>query len=584
MYLWNCLSVNMQLTHRIFHLLILFNIVNVCLLSKPSNSHASNSDKDQIENSGSIKQSDRSVKDQIDALLFTSSGLVQSDPDSVILLIDVALKLSEQLNYPIGKMRCYYGYSEVYILKGSALEALSNIYHGMDIAKELNATYWIGRGYFLIGGVYNNVKDLENSYLYYDSAKQILFTLGREVEVAKCDNNISSVLIQQGKFKEALPHTSMSLMTAEKSNQLELVANSLDNLGRIYMGLDQYQKALSYYWKALAIIKPNSNIGLTEAYVYNNISQVYYHLSKFDSSVYYARLGFYLANSLSAKQQIKASYENLYKAYDKLEDYQLAMKYHRLYINLKKEFGKKEFLQLEMKLGLQRQGKEIAGLNFESAINEVALQSTEHTTNQIIGILILLIAAVITIFFLIRVRNKASEAMVLQKDEIERRNTDLKIANSNLQDFAQVVSHDLKAPLRGIGSIAQFLIEDYSDKLDAKGKEHLQSLSSRSEKMQLLIAGVLEYSRYGQKVNLEEKVNLDEVVEESIDLVSVPPNIKITVAQGMPSVRGNKVQLTQLFDAALYFPINPYTLPIPPASNSASFRFSEVRYNFLALR
>ncbi|MCH8329789.1 MAG: tetratricopeptide repeat protein [Bacteroidetes bacterium] len=537
----------MQLIRHIILLLVLCNMVAVCLPAKPAKTQAPN-DKNQLDKSMSkINQSNRFIKDHIDELLFISSELIKSDPDSAILLINEAHELSRKMNYAIGIMRSFYGYGEVHSLKGGALEALSNVYQGMEIAKQLDQPYWIGLAYFIIGGVYENVKDLENSYLYYDSAKQFLFNLGHEVEEAKCNNSISGILIQQGKFKEALPHTSMSLLVAERNSHLELVANSLDNMGSIYLGLEQYHKALSYYQKALAIVEPNPNIGLTEAYVYNNIGKVYYHLSNFDSSVYYSKLALHLSKGLSAKPQIKASYENLFKAYDKLEDYQRAMEIHRLYIELKKEFGKKEFLQLEMRLRLQRQEKEIAGLNFESAINDIELQNTQSTTNQIIAVLILLLAAAVTIYFLSRVKHKASLAVKLQKEEIERRNTSLKIANSNLKDFAQVVSHDLKAPLRGIGSIAQFLAEDYSDKLDEQGKQHLKALSTRSEKMQKLIAGVLEYSRYGQKDNVDDKVNLNEVVKESIELVSAPPNIKISIAKGMPFVRGNKVQLTQLF-------------------------------------
>ena len=73
----------------------------------------------------------------------------------------------------------------------------------------------------------------------------------------------------------------------------------------------------------------------------------------------------------------------------------------------------------------------------------------------------------------------------------------LESANQELSDFAHVVSHDLKAPVRAIGSLASWLASDYGDKLDKDGKEKLDLLVGRTNRMHELINGILEYSRIG---------------------------------------------------------------------------------------
>ncbi len=75
--------------------------------------------------------------------------------------------------------------------------------------------------------------------------------------------------------------------------------------------------------------------------------------------------------------------------------------------------------------------------------------------------------------------------------------TELESANEELKSFAYVVSHDLKAPLRAIGALADWLSTDYSDKLDDQGKEHIRLLVSRVHRMGNLIDGILQFSRVG---------------------------------------------------------------------------------------
>jgi PAS domain S-box-containing protein len=124
---------------------------------------------------------------------------------------------------------------------------------------------------------------------------------------------------------------------------------------------------------------------------------------------------------------------------------------------------------------------------------------------------------------------------------------ELEKVNRELKDFAYIVSHDLKAPLRGIKTLAEWLTTDYSDKLDENGKEQMNLLVGRVNRMQNLIDGVLRYSRIGRVKEDIVQINLNELVLEVIDMVAPPANISITIENELPTVECERTCITQVF-------------------------------------
>jgi len=119
--------------------------------------------------------------------------------------------------------------------------------------------------------------------------------------------------------------------------------------------------------------------------------------------------------------------------------------------------------------------------------------------------------------------------------------------NKELKDFSYIVSHDLKAPLRGISQLADWIAEDYADKLGDEGKKQLGLLLERTRHMHRLIEDILQYSRVG-RINLEpEDVDAGEVVKQVVDSLSLPENIHFTLHEPLPTISINPVQLTQIF-------------------------------------
>jgi len=116
-----------------------------------------------------------------------------------------------------------------------------------------------------------------------------------------------------------------------------------------------------------------------------------------------------------------------------------------------------------------------------------------------------------------------------------------------LEQFAYVTSHDLKAPLRGIANLAAWLQEDLKDKLTFATREQLDLLRDRVQRMHELIEGLLEYSRIGQTERSIEKVDVGDLLAEIIDSISPPPGFVIDIATDMPVLQTGRLQLYQVF-------------------------------------
>lgn len=148
----------------------------------------------------------------------------------------------------------------------------------------------------------------------------------------------------------------------------------------------------------------------------------------------------------------------------------------------------------------------------------------------------------------------------LKMEIAEREQAELKLAeilkkvdnaNRELKDFASIVSHDLKAPLRGVKTLALWILDDCGDKFDTKATEQMHLLLDRVEKIYNLIDGVLRYSKVGQATGEHTSVNLDTFIPEVIDMVVPPEHIKVTVENQLPSIVCEETHIMQLFQNLL---------------------------------
>jgi PAS domain S-box-containing protein len=132
-------------------------------------------------------------------------------------------------------------------------------------------------------------------------------------------------------------------------------------------------------------------------------------------------------------------------------------------------------------------------------------------------------------------------------NELTRLAGALERSNRELDAFAYAASHDLRAPLRGIANLAQWIEEDLQDQLRDETREMLALMRSRMHRMEGLIEGLLEYSRAGRVRHDVESIDTERVVRDAVDLLSPPERATVIVRPDLPTIVGERLPLQQVF-------------------------------------
>jgi PAS domain S-box-containing protein len=140
------------------------------------------------------------------------------------------------------------------------------------------------------------------------------------------------------------------------------------------------------------------------------------------------------------------------------------------------------------------------------------------------------------------------------EQKVGERTADLQAANARLEAFAFSVAHDLRAPLRGMHGIAQALLEDYGDRLDATGRDYARRIVDEATSMDVLTNDLLAYGRLSHVELAISPVDLGDVVEASVYAVRDDlqrSGAHVDIESGLPTVQGNRSVLIQVFSNLL---------------------------------
>lgn len=151
---------------------------------------------------------------------------------------------------------------------------------------------------------------------------------------------------------------------------------------------------------------------------------------------------------------------------------------------------------------------------------------------------------------------RVAGAVLITRDETERLKAEqereallneISRSNRELDQFAYVASHDLKAPLRGIANLAQWIEEDLGGNVPDGVAEQLRLLRGRVGRMESLIDGILLYSRAGRTAATQEAVDVAVLLRETVELLSPPAGVEVRIEPPLPRFTTDRVALQQVF-------------------------------------
>ncbi len=181
-------------------------------------------------------------------------------------------------------------------------------------------------------------------------------------------------------------------------------------------------------------------------------------------------------------------------------------------------------------------GKVIAIIDSEHKNKNYYTQSNVEAIEHIAS----LVAITLRTALNIRERRKAEMKNKSLLEQLER-------SNDELQEYAHVVSHDLKSPLRSINALVSWIKEDNSGEFDDNTLKNFDLIGMTLEKMEQLISDILIYSSVESKKANKTKVDLNTVVNELKRILYIPDHINLLVKTKLPSIYGEKAKFQQLF-------------------------------------
>jgi light-regulated signal transduction histidine kinase (bacteriophytochrome) len=153
--------------------------------------------------------------------------------------------------------------------------------------------------------------------------------------------------------------------------------------------------------------------------------------------------------------------------------------------------------------------------------------------------------------------NQMTDNLVEAKNNLEQKKTELEeqkklleAANKELDSFVYTVSHDLRAPLRGIDGLAKFLEDDYVNKLDKQGQDYLSKIRSGANHMKELIDDLLTLSRISRIKNPHENVDIKELIDSVISRIEFDikeHKVELKLPEKLPVVRCDKIKMAEVF-------------------------------------
>lgn len=517
---------------------------------------------DAIRLKGMIYEDNQDYKNAaIQYLLAEEIAMRFSDEERNAIHTDLAIAYRKDGQYQLAKE--YHNKVLHYAIQINDLQAIENSYDGLgtlfSLADDLDNAikhYLKSLEYAEIRnnreGIIITLKNISDCYSRMKDSQQALITIQKAYNMAKEEKGVSllidllskygAILGENGQFEEAYAKLDEGLrLCKNKVNYSKLKYKLLIIKGDLLTLQNKQDEAKLIYEECL------NNENYLDNYL---ICKTNYELG----ALYFVRKNNklaikYLNKSLQISKELdflileEKSHHTLYEIYKADKKFEKAIYHIEAANNLRDKIFNQEKVkraaELQFRYQLERSDKEIQSLKLRE--NKFLLYSS-------ISIFALLIGFLAYILFL---RGQNYKALKVKTFEIEEKNKKLEETNQVLHQFAYASAHDLKEPLRTIGSFTSLIQRRFGKDFPQEANEYMYYVTSGVQKMNLLLEDLLQYSTLtmnGKEV-VKEEIKLNEIVKEitqNLQSAIESKDAKIIYSDNMPKVFMSKLHTTQL--------------------------------------
>lgn len=480
--------------------------------------------------------------------------LHQNNYKEAEFLYQEGIKAYHRANYNAGFAHCNLNLGNVYIEQFQYTEGIQYYYNALKIYEELKLHRYIGMVNNNIGNIYKENQSYKRAYQYYNKASQSYQIDKDSLQIINVNINIGSTFLDEGDFEKAVQILNLTLEDAKKSGFIHPIPVIYNNIAACHISLGNFELA-----------KKNNRLGREAALLNKNKVELMH------ANLLAAEMNFQKKEYIKSVQLAESAYneaiENknldvlfdvtklLYVNYKSMNQFETSLGF----LELNKLYRDSLFNESRMKIPLSKDFEyQLEKQKQEQIIKQEKSKLTwegELAFQQLI--LRVFIFCFLILGFVAFVMFKNFKAKKAAESELEKKNSILeKYIESNIQleQFAHIASHDLKSPLRTVGSFSSLLKRRAKEKLNENELEYLDMITSAAKLMWNLVDDLMAYSQVNSfRLNLTNS-DVNKLVEEvltNLDFSIKEKNAVINVAHLPTEIMVDETKLRQVFQSLI---------------------------------
>lgn len=453
-------------------------------------------------------------------------------------------------NYKPGFAHCNLNLGNVYIEQFQYAEGIQYYYNALKIYEELQLHRYIGMANNNIGNIYKENQSYDKAYQHYEKASQSYQIDKDSLQIINVNLNIGSTYLDEENYDKAIQILYLALDDAKSTGFNHPIPVIYNNIAACHINLGNFELAEQNNKLALQFASVNKN----RAEIMNaNLlaAEMYLRKKDYKKSIHLAQIAYDAAIKNKHLVVLSDATRILYADYKAINQYKTSLGY----LELNKVYRDSLFNESRMKIPLSKDfeyqlEKQKRAQIIEQEKNKLAWEA-ELAFQRLIsiflifGFLVLGLAAFV-IFKNLRAK-KIAEGELANKNKMLEKYIE---SNIQLEQFAHIASHDLKSPLRTVGSFSSLLKRRAKDKLNENELEYLDMISNAAKLMWNLVDDLMTYSQVNSlQMNLtsNDANHLMEEVLTNLDFSIKEKNAKINVANLPNEIMVDETKVRQVF-------------------------------------
>jgi signal transduction histidine kinase len=442
----------------------------------------------------------------------------------------------------------YHGLGALYRETGIYDKAVNYYLKSLDISVKLQSQKNIIVSHLDISATYLKAKDYDKSLIHITKAYQLAVAQRAQdikdeepnAQLANASKCYGEILFQRGDTEGALKKYEEALSIYRSIDFKVYIARTLMLIADVHFKKQEFEQVAETYKECLQY--ESHFLDIDNAELHYRIGHLYRQQNRNAEAETEFLKSLKIAEKLDYKEIAqRANYQMFLLCFDKHENPRALT-----YLNVANALNDSLFNANKTRQTAEMELK----FDSEKRENEINTLRARETRFLLIVSISAFLMIVLFLGFLIQMRGRSFIAMKIKNDEIQQQYKRLEESNEILSQFAYVAAHDLKEPLRSIGSYVGLIQMKYAKDLPPDAKEYMQFVNSGVKRMYSLLTDLLDFSQVISQQPGAEVIRPDEVLEDvkaNLRNAIESKNAQVLCMENLPSIRMNRSHLLQLF-------------------------------------